>query len=372
MKQRILFTAALAALLLAASCGKDDDCGCGLPTDDLIEAEYAPEAYALEYPSWFPRPHLPEDNPLTVAGIELGRRLFYDPILSRDSSLSCASCHNQQLSFADGSRFSTGVRGLPGPRSSMALINLAYNINGFFWDGRAATLEAQALHPIEDHLEMDDSWENVVEKLQRHPDYPARFRQAFGIERKGEITPELAVKAIAQFERTLLSYNTRFEQIAWLQQGWPTDSEQRGRDLFFVEFADQSLDHPGCSHCHGGFNFTENNFFNNGITNVNNLADFPDKGRGGVNGNIYDNGKFRTPTLRNIALTAPYMHDGRFATLEEVLDHYASGGHGVINEDPNIQPFTLSEQDKRDLIAFLNMLTDTTFINNPAFKNPFE
>ena len=372
MKVKILATAALAIILGLAACSKDDDDSCcGQPNDELIVADYSPQPYNLQYPSRFPQPAIPADNPLTVSGIELGRRLFYDPILSRDSTMSCASCHNQQLSFADGSNLSIGIRGLPGTRSSMPLINLAFNVKGFFWDGRAATLEEQALLPIEDHLEMDDTWENVAAKLRRHPTYPAYFRQAFGIERKSEITPELAVKAIAQFERTLVSFNSRFDRIVWDQQGWPTDAEQRGRDLFFVEFASPTQDHPGCSHCHGSSLFTENNYFNNGITFVNDLADFPDKGRGGFNGNIFDNGKFRTPTLRNIALTAPYMHDGRFATLEEVLDHYATGGHGVINEDANIQPFSLTQRDKEDLIAFLNMLTDTAFINNPAFSNPF-
>ncbi len=370
-----LYTTALLALLLAFSSCQDDNPvtgGCGpCPGDDLIEADYDPQAYELEVPERFPKPIIPEDNPLTVDGIALGRHLFYDPILSSDSTMSCATCHDPQLSFTDGAAVSVGVLGIEGRRSSMPLVNLAFNPKGFFWDGRSATLEEQALIPVEDHIELNESWDNVVEKLSRHAEYPAMFRKAFGIEKKSEITKELAVKAIAQFERTLVSYESRFDKIVWEQQGWPTDSEQRGRDLFFVEFASNSLDHPGCSHCHGSALFTENNFFNNGIDSVPGLAAFPDRGLGEVTGSIYDNGKFRAPTLRNVALTAPYMHDGRFGTLEEVLEHYASGGHGVENEDANIQPFTLTEQDKEDLIAFLNMLTDTTFINKPEYQDPF-
>lgn len=372
MKIKILSLLALAGALALAACNDDGPTGCDCTEDELIEAPYNPQPYELVYPERFPRPILPEDNPLTDEGIALGRNLFYDPILSSDSTLSCGTCHNPRLSFTDGQATSLGVLGLRGRRSSMSLANLAFNANGFFWDGRSATLEEQALLPIEDHLEMNETWENVEEKLRRHPQYPALFRKAFGIERKSEITRELAAKAIAQFERTLVSYNSRFDKIVWEQQGWPTDSEQRGRDLFFVEFAGNTQDHPGCSHCHGSALFTENRYFNNGISDVDGLEGFPDKGLGEVTGNIYDNGKFRAPSLRNIELTAPYMHDGRFNTLEEVLGHYASGGHGVINEDANIQPFTLTEQDKQDLIAFLKMLTDTTFVNKPEFQNPFE
>lgn len=374
MKIKMLLAAALLTLIGFTAC--QDDNGNPITCDpcvdnDIIDAPYNPQAYAIEVPAWFPKPVIPPDNPLTVDGIALGRHLFFDPILSSDSTQSCATCHDPKLSFTDGNKTSRGVLGIDGKRSSMAIVNMAYNTKGFFWDGRAATLEAQALLPVEDHTELNESWDNVVEKLQGHKDYPALFRKAFGIDKKSEISKELAVKAIAQFERTLISYQSRFDQIVWEQQGWPTDAEQRGRDLFFVEFANNSLDHPGCSHCHGSLLFTENNYFNNGIDSVATLNGFSDFGLGTVTGNVYDNGKFRAPTLRNIALTAPYMHDGRFATLGEVLGHYATGGHGVANEDANIRPFTLTEQQKQDLISFLNMLTDTSFIHNPAFQPPF-
>ena len=368
LKLCILFF--LPFVILFAACEDDNMMD---PTDnDLIEATYDPQAVTLEVPDYFPDPIIPEDNPLTEAGILLGRHLFYDPILSSDSTMSCSSCHLSSKGFADGLATSEGVLGLNGKRSSMPIINLAFNHKEFFWDGRAATLEAQALAPVEDHLELNESWDNVEEKLRRHATYPQMFREAFGIDRRSEITRDLATKAIAQFERTMISANSRFDQVIWQQQGWPTDAEQRGKILFTVEDAVEGEPHPGCSHCHGSELFTTNNYFNNGLDDVENLEDFPDAGLGGVNNVIYDNGKFRAPTLRNIALTAPYMHDGRFETLEEVLDHYASGGHDTPNEDVNIAPFQLTEQDKADLIAYLNMLTDTTFINNPDFQSPFE
>jgi cytochrome c peroxidase len=361
----------LLIVLVAASC-EDTPGGSGVPGDSLIEGPYDPTAYTLEYPEHFQDPIIPPDNPLTEEGIELGRHLFYDPILSSDSTMSCATCHQADKGFADGLATSVGVLGMNGRRSSMPIMNLAFNNKGFFWDGRSATLEAQALVPVEDHLELNESWGNVEEKLRNHDTYPAMFRAAFGIDAKSQITRDLAVKAIAQFERTLISANSRYDQVAYLQQGWPTDAEQRGETLFFFEQAENVDDHPGCSHCHTTEQFTTNRYFNNGLDAVESLDDFEDKGLGEVTNKIFENGKFRTPSLRNVALTAPYMHDGRFQTLEEVLDHYAEGGHGVSNEDANIQPFTLTEQDKQDIIAFLHMLTDTTFINNPAFHSPFE
>jgi cytochrome c peroxidase len=366
--------AILTIVLIVIACSKENPVsGCeDCVEDDRIQGDYNPQPYELNIPEWMPDPFIPEDNPLTEAGVALGRHLFFDPILSADSSMSCASCHDPQLAFTDGEAVSTGVLGLAGTRSSMSLVNLAFNTNGFFWDGRAATLEEQALVPVEDHIEMNESWPHVEKKLQRHATYPAMFKEAFGISRKAEITKDLAVKAIAQFERSLISADSRYDRVIWLNDGWPTDSERRGQQLFFFEELPQSEQHPGCSHCHFAPTFTDNNFKNNGLDDVNDLANFTDLGRGGVNNNIYDNGKFRVPTLRNIALTAPYMHDGRFETLEEVLEHYSSGGHGVINEDTNIQPFTLSEQDKKDLIAFMEMLTDTTFMNKPEIQSPFK
>jgi len=371
-----MFSSSMLAILLVLGqgCTKDsmstpDPCT-DCTDSDLIEGVYAPVDYVFDLPDWMPQPIIPEDNPMTVAGVELGRKLFYDPILSADSTQSCASCHRQELAFTDGRVFSVGIRGLEGRRNAMSLVNMGYNARGLFWDGRSKTLEDQALVPIEDHLEMDNTWENVEQTLRAHPEYPQQFRAAFGIERSTELDRDLVVKAMAQFERTLISYQSRYDDIVWERNGFPTDSEQRGLELFFIE-DNQSVEHPGCSHCHFNPHFTDHSFKNNGLDSVATLADFPDRGRGEVTNSIYDNGKFRVPSLRNVALTAPYMHDGRFATLEEVVEHYGSGGHGIINEDPNIRPFTLTERDKQDLISFLHMLTDTTFTQKEAFSNPF-
>ncbi|MBP9076853.1 MAG: cytochrome C peroxidase [Haliscomenobacter sp.] len=361
----------LAFSLAAVSCEPDTpgtDCT-DCTTDDRITATYDPKPYAFNLPSWFPAPIILPDNPLTVDGVELGRHLFYDPILSVDSTLACASCHRQEKSFANDRPVNTGVLGLPGKRNAMALINLAYNPRGFFWDGRAASPEEIAFVTIEDHLENNDTWDNVERKLRKHKSYPQLFRKAFGIERTSEITRDLASKAMGQFVRTLVSAQARYDRVLWARQGFPTDSEQRGISLFFIE-DDQTVEHPGCSHCHFNPFFSDHNFRNNGLDSAATLDQFPDLGRGAISKNQYDNGRFKVPSLRNIELTAPYMHDGRFKTLEEVLNHYSSGGHPAANVDPNILKFTLTDQDKADLIAFLKMLTDTAFVNNPAFGKP--
>ena len=342
------------------------------PSDEIIQADYNPTPYQLDIPDGIPDPIIPADNPLTKEGIDLGRHLFYDPILSQNESRSCASCHHPDKAFTDGEPFSFGVLGIQGRRNSMALVNLAYNPRGFFWDGRAESLEEQAISPVEDHDELNADWDEVIGRLQVHPDYPKRFREAFGIEKTSDIDQELVIKSIAQFERTLISFNSRFDSIVLQSKGWPSEAEKRGIDLFFIEPNVQTLNHPGCSHCHLQPFFTDNTFRNNGLDSVGNLEDFLDYGHGEFTNNRLDNGRFRVPTLRNIEFTAPYMHDGRFETLEEVIDSYSKGGHGVLNEDPNIQPFTISEQDKQDLIAFLKMLSDTSFLVNPAFANPFE
>lgn len=359
----------LAIISLAMSCGSEPVDPPVDPKDDLVDFPYDPQAYELEYPDWLGTMAIPADNPMTEAGVELGRKLFFDPILSLDSTMSCGSCHNPSLAFQDNLALSPGVDGLLGKRSAMALVNIGFVDHGLNWDGSAVTLEQQALEPVTNEVELHETWPNVVSKLKRHDDYPKAFRAAFGINDRDEITKELAAKAIAQFERTMISYNSRYDQIKFGTGVFYEEDESRGRDLFFFELA-PTLDHPGCSHCHGGLQFAEPNYFNNGLTEAATLEDFPDKGLGDVTNQPTDNGKFRAPTLRNIALTAPYMHDGRFATLGEVLDHYKTGGLPSPNVNSNIQPFTLSEQDKADLIAFLNTLTDTTFINNPAFQPP--
>ncbi len=376
MVLRLLTITALFVLFTAASCDPDPPVVCpACPVDvpDLpITGPATPTAFTLEVPDFMPRPILDETNPLTEEGIELGRRLFYDKIMGRDSAIACADCHRQELAFTDGRALAIGVDGREGTRSAMSIVNLAFNPNGFNWDGAAPQLWEQAIHPVENMLEMDEDWERVLQRLRRSRDYPRRFRAAFGIGRTSEISRELAVKAIAQFERTIISGDSHFDRVVYRNTEFFTEEEQFGADsLFFIENVPVGANHPGCGHCHNKPSFGDNKFKNNGLDDVANLDDFMDKGFGAVSGSRLDNGKFRTPTLRNIALTAPYMHDGRFATLEEVLEHYASGGHGVENEDPNITGFTMTAAEKEALIAFLHTLTDESLLTDERYANPF-
>ncbi|MBL7808965.1 MAG: cytochrome C peroxidase [Saprospiraceae bacterium] len=348
---------------------------------DLEHVPYDPQPYTILKPTFFPNVPVPEDNPMTYDGVQLGRRLFYDPILSADSTMSCASCHLPAGNFTDNKAVSVGIDGIAGKRSSMALLNIAYATNGLFWDGRAASLEAQALMPVEDPVEMHHHWPQLVEQLKEHPGYPALFRKAFGIKNRSEISKELAAKAIAQFERILISSGTsKYDKFAQGDVDVFDDEELDGYLMYFEEAWKYGLNLPDaqCFHCHGGITLTGNNYFNNGLDSVGSLDEFKDFGRFKVTGNPSDKGKFRTPTLRNIALSGPYMHDGRFQTLEQVIDNYARKGFGVSNEDPNLPLMglnapnnTLTQDHKKAIVKFLHTLTDTVFINNPDIQNPF-
>lgn len=364
MKLRIVIFALLTALLCFASCDKDE-----LRKGDLENIPYQPQAYTLDIPDYFPKMYIPADNPMTVEGIKLGRFLFYDPILSGDSTMSCGSCHQPEFSFTDGKAFSTGIDGLQGSRSSMTLINVGFSKSGFFWDGRAKSLEAQALLPVEDPIELHTTWDTVIKRFKRHPYYPKMFREAFGISDRSEITKELAAKAIAQFERTLISKDSKFDKI---QQGldFYTDLELIGLGLYFDD--DPDLPDMECGHCHNTPMTTSDDFFNNGLDYAATLLDFKDKGYGIVTKSIADNGKFKAPTLRNIKYSAPYMHDGRFKTLDEVLDHYGGGVQFAPNKDRNLQNQPISPLHRKALLAFIDTFQDTVFYNNPDFKNPFE
>jgi cytochrome c peroxidase len=375
----VVMAAVAAGVLFLPQCKKE------CPPDaasecDLTYIPYEPKPYTIIKPVHFPQVPVPADNPMTVEGVQLGRRLFYDPILSGDSTMSCSSCHLPQASFTDNKAVSVGIDGIPGRRSSMSLLNVAYISTFLFWDGRVKTLEEQALLPVEDPIELHTTWPTVIGRLQNHPEYPELFRKAFGITGCEKITKELAAKAIAQFERILISSGTsKFDQFTNGEIDLE-DDELRGKLMYFDEGQLVNLPDAQCFHCHGGITLTGGQFFNNGLDSVGDLNDYTDKGRGEVTGNRLDNGKFRTPTLRNIALTAPYMHDGRFQTLEAVLANYNKNGHGVINEDPFVrtigfpiggQYYGLTPQQTTDVIAFLHTLTDTVFINNPDIQNPF-
>lgn len=333
---------------------------------------YEPTPYKLEIPSHFPSMEIPEDNPMTVEGVELGRFLFYEKKLSGDNSMSCGSCHAPLNAFSDPNQFSTGIDGIQGSRNSMALINLGWN-KFFFWDGRAKTLEEQILMPVRDPIEMHEQWPNAIKKLQQDPNYRNRFFKAFG---KTEIDSLDAAKAIAQFLRTMISGNSKFDVMYKYENGLTlsaseqaiyntiTVSEWGGYDLF------KSLNGADCFHCHNGPLMQVQKFSNNGLD-----ATFTDLGRGAITGNANDNGKFKVPTLRNIEFSAPYMHDGRLATLDDVINHYSH----FIQISPTIDPLIefasqggvqLDAQEKSLIKQFLLTLSDEEFINNPAFKEP--
>jgi len=313
----------------------------------------------------------PVDNPTTSAGLALGKQLFFDPILSADSTISCASCHVPEMAFTDGRSFSTGINGRRGRRNAPTLTNIGYRYETLFWDGRANDLETQALHPVADPNEMGGDWPTIVHRIRRHTSYGPGLRAALGLGAIADINPDHIGMALAQYQRSLISYNSKYDH--WKRgEVELSASEARGHAIFFDEADFVNGPYAGapvgeCAHCHTAPHFTNQRFFNNGLDEAKELEDFPDPGRGGVTGNRYENGLFRAPTLRNIALTAPYMHDGRFSTLSEVIEHYNQGGHYAENRSANVRPLGLSAQDQADLLAFLLTLTDTTFVNNPAY-----
>ncbi len=335
--------------------------GCNQPDEPDV---YVTTPYELNIPQGLPPmdPFIPVDNPMTVEGVALGRKLFYDPLLSDDNSQSCSSCHFQEHGFAEPRRFSEGIDGSIGNRNAMALINLGWNQFGFFWDGRDATLEEQALKPVTNPIEMNTSWPEVEAKLNADTEYKLLFKQAYNVDYIDSLT---VAKAIAQFERTLISGNSRFDKWYNQQIIQLNESELRGFVLYNGEGAD-------CFHCHGlGGLITDNRFRNNGMD-----TDFSaDEGRYLVTGDEPDKGKFRTPTLRDIEMTAPYMHDGRFFTLEEVIDHYSEHILPSATIDPLMELVgnggaQLTAQDKQDLIAFLKTFTDEEFLTNPEHSDP--
>lgn len=366
--KKLVFVAVLLAFAMIWACDDDLPDSPGNGGADLTDIPYDPVPYSLPIPPNYPQMRIPSDNPLTHEGIELGRKLFYDPIMSRDSTVSCGSCHMQSHSFKDPDGISSGVDGRIGRRTTMNLINVGYNTRNLFWDGRTTNLEDQVSHPLEDINELDHDWKVLESQIRRHEDYPAYFRKAFGIQTVDEINRGLISKAIAQFERTLISSgNTRYDR-ALRGEVTLTEDELAGY-LMFVD-AVPDLPDAECGHCHAEPLFTTFEFKNNGIENIDNLEDFPDKGRGEVTGVVQDNGKFKIPTLFNAAISPPYMHDGRFQTLEEVMDHYNSGGHRQPNTDPLIRPLGLTEKQKQQVIAFVKTLTDTAFLNDPSFSDP--
>lgn len=318
---------------------------------------FDPTPIYLDIPKNWPKPHYDfSKNNLTEEGFQLGRHLFYDPILSRDNTISCASCHLQQTGFTHVDHdLSHGIDGKIGTRNSSTLMNLAWNTH-FMWDGGVNHLEVQPLAPIESNVEMDETLENVVKKLNTSPKYQALFEKAFGSKK---VTGQLTLKALAQFLVMLKTDNSKYDKVIRKEEKF-TKQEQNGYILF--------KNH--CASCHPEPLFTNNGFENNGLAIDTILNDF---GRMKITQNSKDKLKFKVPTLRNIQFTYPYMHDGRFSTLTEVVKHYNSGIHKSNTLSSKLEkPMNLSDNERVDLVVFLKTLTDKDFLYNERFSFPRE
>ncbi len=319
------------ALLAITACRKDP----GVPIAEMDSP------FPLLLPAGSPFPETPSDNPLTTASVQLGKALFFDKRLSRDGTVSCASCHLPDHAFSDITAVSTGIEGRMGERNSPTLANVAYHQN-YFRDGGVPTLEQQAIAPIHDDNEMDHDIHAVAAELREEEPFAKLSMLAYGKPMDGWVV----TRALASYQRTLISGWSRWDR--WMQGDAQalTPAEVRGWQLF-------NSNSLGCTNCHDGFDLKDHDFHNIGL-----YSEYADPGRARITLDPADEGKFKTPTLRNITLTAPYMHDGSMATLEEVMDHYAMGGHPHPNLSHLMRDFTLNAKDKADVIAFLNALTD--------------
>lgn len=354
-----------------------------------LESSYGD--FDWDLPSWVPKPVVPDDNPMSLAKVELGRELFYEPRLSATGDFSCGTCHLQSLAFADGKTLPAGVTGQVHPKNSMSLTNVGYNSVQTWANPLMQHLEQQMLVPLfgENPVELGMAGREteLLNTLQTDPTYLAQFEAAF--EEEAPVSVRNISLAIAAFERTLLSFNSPYDQYRYGGDRTAISaSAKRGEALFNSERME-------CFHCHSGLNFSDSAhhersgfvevaFHNTGLYNLDGSGAYP-PGNTGVEEITHDPsdmGRFRAPTLRNIALTAPYMHDGSIASLSDVIDHYAAGGRtlssgpyaGIGSENPLkssfIKGFSITESEKQDLIAFLESLTDETFINNPRLSDP--
>lgn len=372
---RSSITIASAIVLSALACGEDP-----------------PEAtpYKLEIPEHFPKPLIPTLNPLTAEKVSLGRHLFYDTRLSLNETQSCASCHEQARAFSDGLGRAVGSTGEVHPRSSMSLANAAYQGSLTWGNPLTRQLERQALLPLfgEDpvvELGFSGQEDVLVSRLEEDTQYSDMFGAAF---ENGAITIENVTRALGSFQRTLISGDSPYDRYINGDQDAIDESAVRGAEFFFGEVGE-------CFHCHGGFNFTQSVaheglafdqavFFNNGLYNLGGTGDYPEGNQGtyDITGDERDKGRFKPPSLRNISVTAPYMHDGSLATLDDVIDHYARGGTLTENgpnagdgrDNPNkdgfVRGFEIDAQTRSDLKAFLQALTDDRFLTDPRFGPP--
>lgn len=293
--------------------------------------------YELKIPLGLRDMKIPADNPLTKEKIELGKQLYFDKRLSRDNSVSCASCHDPQKGWSNGERFATGIKGQVGGRSAPTIINSGY-LSNQFWDGRATEVEGQALGPIQNPIEMDLKLPELTDRLNKIDGYKQQFQKVFGT----SATPEGVAKAIGAFERTILSGNAPYDKFVAGDKNALSEGAQRGMKIFFNK--------AFCSACHGGPNFTDGAFHNIGVGMD---KKEPDIGRQAISKQLGDRGAFKTPSLREIARTAPYMHDGSLKTLEDVIEFYRKGGIANPQLDEEIFPLKVTDEEKKDLITFL-------------------
>lgn len=301
--------------------------------------------FSVDLPAHFPSIEIPANNPITAEKVALGKRLFFDPILSFDTSVSCASCHFPDRAFSDTIALSLGVNNRIGDRNAPSLINVAY-ATSLFRDGGAPSLEMQIITPIEDENEMHLDIDDAVVRLQNDPSYVKDFVEVF------DTLPTLfgLTGAIAAFERTLIGGSSKYDSFLQSKDSAVFNSQEKlGLQLFMS-------DDLKCAKCHEGFYLSDNSYRNNGL-----YKNAIDLGRANLTLDSADIGKFRVPSLRNITLTAPYMHDGSLGTLEEVINHYAAGGKNASNQDPLIKGFDLSDQEHEALVLFLTTLTDTIY-----------
>ena len=365
------------ATLVALSCAVATGC---VPREDPMTSPPA-DAYEWRLPRGFPRPRVPADNPMTAAKVELGRHLFYDRRLSATSNYACASCHRQELAFTDGQPQAVGATGQLHPRSAMSLANVAYNTTLGWDDPSLVHLEDQARVPMFNtkpvELGLSGRFRHVASALRTDPLYQRLFSEAFPLARRPFALKNF-LKALASFQRTLLSGNAPFDHWLAGEKEALTPAAHRGMKLFFSS-------RLGCFGCHRGFNFSGTVtyegaseeapiFINTGLYDMDGHGSYPQPNTGvhRLSGKIADMGRFRPPTLRNVALTAPYMHDGSVATLQQVIDFYAAGGRTDSPlKSPRLRGFELNANERADLLRFLDSLTDTSFLDEPRFADPF-
>ncbi len=387
MKPGLVRTLILSALLAVGGCGGGDSGA------DASAPPITPSGYQWQLPKGFPTPKEASDNPLTEAKIELGRHLFYDLRMSVNQTMACASCHLPDRAFTDGRPTSIGATGEDHPRNAMSLSNVVYNATFNWANPGLTTLHAQALVPIFGEFPLELGWSDheteILDRFRQDVIYQKLFAEAYPGAAE-PVSADRVTKALAAFESILISGNSPYDQATF--QGNPNAmnvSARRGQELFFSERME-------CFHCHGGFNFSQSvnhagttlaqaEFHNNGLYNIGGTGDYPLNNRGlwEFTQRPAHMGRFRAPTLRNVELTGPYMHDGSITTLEGVIEHYARGGR-IIQEGPLagdgakspykselIVGFSLTAQEKQDVIAFLQSLTDWEFICDPRFIDPF-